>query len=216
MTLRALIPLKPLSLAKSRLAERLSADERRALALSMARHVIAVVSGEVDETILLVGEPMAEFSGLRVMIDAGDGLNASIACAAAALNARPGDGLLVVFADLPLIAADEVRALIAASAEGLALAPDRLGVGTNAVGFRQPLDLTFQFGPDSFGRFQAEARRLGLPAVAVERPGLGLDIDDEESLALYVGEAGLAATSPLRSRTRPAHSPPAPPPDAPG
>ncbi len=197
MTLRALIPLKALGAAKSRLAPAVSAGDRRALALAMARHVVDVVSARVDETILLVSEPMAEFAGLRVMIDAGADLNASLACAAAALDARPGDGLLVVFADLPLLAADEVRDLIAASARGLALAPDRLGVGTNAVGLRQPLDLAFRFGPDSFRRFQDEARRLGVPAVPVERPGLALDIDDGESLEIYLRRCGQDGHRPL-------------------
>jgi 2-phospho-L-lactate guanylyltransferase len=186
MTLRALIPLKRLSLAKTRLAGVLSPAERRRLALTMATHVIEVVGRQVDDVILLATEPVAELSHVRLMLDAADGLNAAIGCAATELDARPGDGLLVVFADLPLLEAAELADLIAASAEGLAIAPDRLGVGVNAVGFRQPLDLEFCFGPNSRRRFEAEARRLGRPPILVERPGLALDIDDAESLALYV------------------------------
>jgi 2-phospho-L-lactate/phosphoenolpyruvate guanylyltransferase len=91
-----------------------------------------------------------------------------------------------VFADLPLLESDDLADLIAASARGVAIAPDRFGVGVNAVGFRQPLDLAFCFGPDSCRRFQAEARRLDQPAVLVERPNLGLDIDDGASLSIYV------------------------------
>jgi len=195
MTLRALIPLKRLTLAKSRLAGVLSPAERRQLALAMASHVIEVVSRQVDEAILLATEPVAAFSHIPLMLDAADGLNDSLQRAAQELNARPGDGLLVVFADLPLLEPADVTALIAASAGGLAIAPDRLGVGVNAVGYRQPLDLQFCFGPDSRRRFEAEARRLGRAPMLVERSGLGLDIDDETSLSIYQRLLGLPALS---------------------
>jgi 2-phospho-L-lactate guanylyltransferase len=185
MTVRALVPLKRLSAAKSRLADVLAADERRRLALSMAVHVVAVVRRAVDEAILLTPEPVPELGDIPMILDAEDGLNANIAYGARLMDARLGDVLLVVFADLPLLEAGDVAALIAAAGQGIAIAPDRLGVGVNAVGFRQPLDLDFGFGPGSRRRFEAEAQRLGRPAILVERPGLALDIDDADSLSLY-------------------------------
>jgi 2-phospho-L-lactate guanylyltransferase len=185
MTLRALVPLKALSLAKSRLADVLPPDERRRLVLSMAEHVLAVVREAVDETILLATQPIPELGDVPMLLDTADELNANLERAVQSLAARPGDGVLVVFADLPLLDRDDMAALIAASAQGLAIAPDRLGVGVNAIGFRPPLALNFCFGPGSRQGFEAEAARLGRRAVLVERPGLALDIDDAESLALY-------------------------------
>jgi 2-phospho-L-lactate guanylyltransferase len=191
MTVRALVPLKRLSVAKSRLAGVLAADERRRLALSMALHVISVVREAVDEAILLTPEPVPELGDLPVMLDAAEGLNANIAWAAQEVGARAGDSLLVVFADLPLLSAEDMAALIAASSSGLAIAPDRLGVGVNAVGYRQPLELGFCFGLESRRRFEAEAERLGRRPMLVERPGLALDIDDAQSLSLYAAQMAM-------------------------
>jgi 2-phospho-L-lactate guanylyltransferase len=98
---------------------------------------------------------------------------------------RPGDRLLVVFADLPLLDDGDLAALLGACVDGFAIAPDRLGVGVNAVAFTQPLAVDFCFGPDSRRRFEAEARRLARPPIVVQRAGLALDIDDEASLTLY-------------------------------
>jgi 2-phospho-L-lactate guanylyltransferase len=191
MSVRALVPLKRLSEAKSRLAAALPAAERRRLVLDMAAHVLGVVRAHVDETFLLTTELVSELGPVPELLDEADGLNPSLARAARRLDARAGDRLLVVFADLPLVSAGDLDALAAAAERGFAIAPDRHGVGVNAVGFRQPLDVDFCFGPDSRHRFEAEARRLGQTPVLVQRPGLGLDIDDADSLALY--REGVAA-----------------------
>ncbi len=185
MTVRALVPLKRLSLAKSRLAGVLTARERRRLVLSMAAHVVEVVRGGVDEAILLAQEPVPELGQMATILDLSDDLNGSLGRARRLVNAAAGDRLLVVFADLPLLQPGDIAALIAASGAGLAVAPDRLGVGVNAIGFQPSVELAFRFGAGSRLGFEAEARRLGLPAVMVERPGLALDVDDADSLSLY-------------------------------
>jgi 2-phospho-L-lactate guanylyltransferase len=192
MTTRALIPLKRLDEAKSRLAPVLPAAERRALVLQMVRHVIGVVRGGVDEAVLLATEPVPELGDIPALFDAAEGLNASIASAVRSLNAARGDVVLVVFADLPLLAAADIAALVEAAAQGFAIAPDRLDVGVNAVGFCMPREVQFRFGPGSRQLFEAEATRLGLAPVFVRRPNLALDIDDGESLALYRARAGAA------------------------
>lgn len=202
MTTRALIPLKRLDEAKSRLAPVLPAAERRALVLQMVRHVIGVVRGQVDEAVLLATEPVVELGDIPALFDAADGLNASIASAVRSLNAAVGDVVLVVFADLPLLTPGDIAALVEAGAEGFAIAPDRLDVGVNAVGFRMPLDVDFCFGPDSRRRFEAQARSLGRAPIFVRRPSLGLDIDDADSLALYREGAASGASADPRCRRR--------------
>jgi 2-phospho-L-lactate guanylyltransferase len=185
MITRALIPLKRLDQAKSRLAPVLTPAERRALVLQMVRHVIDVVSEEVDEAVLLATERVVELGDIPALFDAADELNGSIASATHALHAHAGDIVLVVFADLPLLSAEDVAALLDGAEHGFAIAPDRLDIGVNAVAFRMPLDVRFQFGIGSRRLFEAEALRLGLEPVFVRRPSLALDIDDADSLALY-------------------------------
>jgi 2-phospho-L-lactate guanylyltransferase len=185
MTVRAIIPLKRPSASKSRLAGVMSPDERRRLALAMAAHVIEAARRVVDEVVLLTPEPIAELADVVTLLDAVEGQNPALDHAARRIGARAGDSLLVMLADLPLLAPAEVAALAAAGAQGLAIAPDRHAVGVNAVAFSQPLDLRFCFGPGSRRGFEAEAARLGRLTITVERPGLALDVDDAESLALY-------------------------------
>jgi 2-phospho-L-lactate guanylyltransferase len=185
MTIRAIISLKRPSEAKSRLSGVMSDDERLHLALDMAAHVIAVARASVDEVLLMTPEPIAAFSDVPTLLDPAEGLNASLGLAVRRPPARAGDTLVVLHADLAVLEPADVAALVEASSTGLAIAPDRHGMGVNAVAFRQPLDIDFRFGPGSRRAFEAEAARLGRDPILVERPGLALDIDDADSLALY-------------------------------
>jgi 2-phospho-L-lactate guanylyltransferase len=185
MSVRAIVPLKRPSEAKSRLAGAMSDEARRRLALAMAAHVIAVARTVVDEVFLLTPEPIAAFEGVPALFDAAEGLNASLDQAALRLPALPGDTLVVLHADLAVLEPADVAALVEAAARGVAIAPDRHATGVNAVAFRPPLDLRFCFGPGSRAGFEAGAVRLGRDPILVERPGLALDVDDAESLALY-------------------------------
>ena len=183
MTVRALVPLKRPGEAKSRLAGAMSDEDRRRLALAMAAHVLAVARACVDEVFLLTPEPISAFEGLPTLFDAAEGLNACLAAAVSGLPASAGDTLVVLHADLAALEAADVAALVEAAAQGLAIAPDHRGQGVNAIAFRPPLDLRFCFGPASRLAFEAEAARLGVAPILVERPGLALDIDDAQSLA---------------------------------
>jgi 2-phospho-L-lactate guanylyltransferase len=185
MTLRALIPLKSLSLAKSRLAGVLTPQERQRLALSMASHVLGVVRGAVDEVVLLTSEPLDAFPGAAMMLDTAADLNANLSEAMRRLGGAAGDRHFVVFADLPALTPDDMAVLIEAAGRGLAIAHDRFAEGVNAVGFTLPCALDFCFGPGSRRGFEAQAQRLGRAAVLIDRPGLSLDIDDGESLHVW-------------------------------
>ena len=171
---RAIVPVNLGRERKTRLADRLSLAERDRLTLAMARHVVdalAAAPGIAETLILSPARPA--FDGVGWLRDAGRGLNAELS---AHLDHRP---VLIVHADLPMLTADDVTAMIAAAAAtGTAIAPDRAGTGTNALALRNPSGFLPEFGADSCARHIA-----ALPnAVRVERPGLGLDIDTPEDL----------------------------------
>ena len=89
-------------------------------------------------------------------------------------------------ADLPFLETDEVAALLgAADFAGVAIAPDKVGLGTNAVALRKACSISFNFGVGSFAKHLAAAPS----AKVVQSQGLSHDIDtpDDLSVALELG-----------------------------
>jgi 2-phospho-L-lactate guanylyltransferase len=172
----ALIPLKGGAKRKSRLAPCLSPAERAALSDRMVRHVCAVL-GEVPSigrTLLLSPQPIADIPGWHC--DKGTGLNDALNDALGAL----GLPLLVLHADLPLLRPEDVAALLnAAEAQGIAIAPDRHGGGTNAIAIADAAAFRFAFGNASFLRHVKEA---GARAAVLTLAGLSLDVDTPDDL----------------------------------
>lgn len=168
----ALIPINLGRERKSRLAERLSAPERTRLADAMSEHVVTCLRETPEISKLVVLSPVQPaHAGVEWRGDLGRGLNAELA---ALREVLPGP-LLVVLGDLPLLNVEDVRALLAAAVRmGIALAPDRHGIGTNAVALMPDMELAFAFGEDSCARHWQAA---GGEAAIVSRPGLAHDVD---------------------------------------
>lgn len=180
MTVRALVPIKALDQAKSRLAGELPPRQRRWLVLGMLIHVLDTLTraAGIDEIVLLGPADTPPIAGIRAMIHGGEGLNADLARAVAQLDDTRL--WLVLAADLPDLAVADVEALLAATAtHGVAIAPDHRGDGTNALAFRRPASVSFAFGQDSRARHAALA---GPGYGVVERPGLAFDVDDRTGL----------------------------------
>jgi 2-phospho-L-lactate guanylyltransferase len=209
----AVVPVKDLERAKQRLAGALDPIARRGLSLSMLADVldaldatpgldgIAVVSRDADVAAL------ARRRGLRVIPEAGAGLNAAVAQAANVLSAEGCARLLVMPADLPLAAPEEIAQILAALpvVPGLALVPDRHGVGTNALACTPPDAVAPGFGDDSFARHLEAVRNVGIPATVLRLPGLGLDIDTPEDLRAFMETPGATWThAALRAARSPA------------
>ena len=93
-----------------------------------------------------------------------------------------GRDVMVILPDLPDLTSGDIDDLIdAADPTGAALAPDRHGLGTNAVALRAGTPFAFHFGPASLA-----AHRAATPGGAriINTPGLRLDIDTPEDWAL--------------------------------
>lgn len=187
-TVRALVPLKALTSAKSRLADIMPPEQRRDLVLHMATHVVDVLRQTVDEIVMLTTEPVSAFADLPRLADTAAELNDNLMAAVRSLTHARGDVLLVIFPDLPLLGAADVQALVAAAAGGIALAPDHNRTGTNALALRDPLRFRFQFGANSRALHEAEAARHGLSVLLLERDGLAYDVDDSSMLHICPAE----------------------------
>jgi 2-phospho-L-lactate guanylyltransferase len=182
----AIVPVKRLAEAKSRLGEQFDAGERAALVVDMLRSVLAALaaSGAVAARLVVSPDPavlaVAGAAGAGALLQTGDGLNEALAAARAV---APAEALLIVPADLPLLRPGEVAALLALAGRApVVIAPDRDGRGTNALALAAGAPLPFQFGPDSFARHQAAAAALGLPVLVFRSPGTALDLDTPADL----------------------------------
>jgi len=191
---QALVPLKDLVQAKSRLAGLLRPSERRALAQAMVEDVLAVLSShpQISRVTLVSDDPgaglLAAQYGIRYWPESAlpcRGLNAVITCASELLAADCEEPLLVLHGDLPLITAADITAVLARHGElgGLVIGCDRRGAGTNLLAFSSGRAPEFCFGADSCNRHREAARAAGMPVAVIRRPGIGLDVDEAADLA---------------------------------
>jgi len=181
----ALVAIKARAECKTRLAAELAADARIALVRSMLAHVLHALRAAqtVRQIIVLSPERDQVPADVPVLADRGVGLNEALVEARGALLELGARALLVLPADLPLVAPAEIDRLVRAGRQGFALAPDARGTGTNALFLRGAQPFRFQFGPDSRRGHLAEAARAGLRPRVLRAPGLALDVDLPADLA---------------------------------
>ena len=190
---QALLALKDLSQAKTRLAGLLGSPERQALAQAMAEDVIAVlaVHPDITQIILVSNDPSAAMLAARYGAQcwaeselACSGLNALLQRASERLLASADDTVLVLHADLPLLEADDISAALALHRQsgGLVIACDRQGTGTNLLAFNRASMPQFCFGTDSCAEYSERALRAGVPLQLLQRPGLAADVDEPADL----------------------------------
>lgn len=182
MTVRIVVPMRPLTEAKSRLGGALAPQARAALALGMFRHVLDVAQ-RFAPTHVVSRDPALLAMAAQPLREAGQGLNPALEQAAAQLDGA--EPVLALSADLPLLAADDLQAM-ATLLDGadVVAAPDRAGTGTNALLLARPGLIAYAFGEGSLAAHRAAAAASGLRFALCERAGLATDIDRPEDLAL--------------------------------
>lgn len=183
----ALVPLKALEAAKTRLASALTPTARRDLAARMAAAVCdaCLASPAIASVVLLAGDEAAAgvAAGRDVTVRRSPpGLGAALADADAAW--ADAAATLVVAADLPDVGSGELTALVAAAGEGPAVvvAPTVDG-GTGALLRRPPQAIAAAFGHNSAAAHQRAATEAGVRWVRWWSPTLGHDVDEPADLA---------------------------------
>ena len=191
MTLWAIVPMKPLRRAKSRLSAVLTRDERETLSERMLISTLELL-GEVKdiERMLVVSRDSKALSiarklGARTVAEQGaPELNNALIRATVVAQQFDVNGVLIIPADLPLLKVDDVEKLISLAVDPpvVVIAPDRRGTGTNALLSSPPGLIDYDFGTDSFERHVARAKEAGVRLVVCEIPSIGLDVDLPEDL----------------------------------
>ncbi len=215
MSLWAIIPVKPLKNAKSRLAPVLAPPERFALAQAMLRHVLSVTTSvqQVNGVLVISRDTKAlaiarEFGAKTMQEGKISNLNPALMRATMVVKTWRADGILVLPADLPFVTADDVRAITDLGRErSIVIATDRVHDGTNALYVRPPGALDYAYGAGSYARHINLAAAAGLKVLPFESAGTSLDIDVPEDLAEYQrilagGDFGHLPSFPLASGAR--------------
>lgn len=210
----AVVPVKPFTLAKQRLAGAFTPLFRQELAQAMLCDVLAALR----EARVLAGFAVitADPQAGRLARDRGGhwlierevrGLNAAATEAAAVLAAEGCTAVLVLPGDLPAVTATEIDGFIASHGPGRAvsLIPAEDRQGTNGLLVTPPAALDFAFGPGSFARHREGARALGIVPQLHEPerfPGFARDIDTPQAVRRLRGLPPSSSTGRLLASVR--------------
>jgi 2-phospho-L-lactate guanylyltransferase len=186
VTCWAIIPAKAPGHGKNRLSSALDEAARSELVRAMLVHVVSAVEAARNvDTVCLVGTSRHGLpETLALLDDPGTGLNAAVAAGFDMAVQSGATRVLIVHGDLPQLSPQDVELLAAAAPGSLAIAPDRHGIGTNALSLPLPeaAGFTFAFGTDSFALHKLEAERLALKVETIHSRGLAHDVDEPEDL----------------------------------
>jgi 2-phospho-L-lactate/phosphoenolpyruvate guanylyltransferase len=184
------IPIRSFTDAKARLAGLIDHDARIDAARRMAAQVVDAAAPLPVVVVTRAPEVLewAAERGVDVVTDPG-GLDAAAAAGRAFLAERGLTRVVIAHADLPL--ARELQPLARDGTQPVvALVPCHRDDGTNVLSVPTDAPFEFAYGPGSFRRHAAEARRLGLGVRVVRSPELAVDVDGADDLhyldALYV------------------------------
>lgn len=181
----ALVPVKHLGRAKSRLAALLTDTQRTALAEAMLLDVLDVLSRTRDLSAIafVTGDAtvadIALRHGVRVIEDpVEDGTNRAVEIGLRTLAEEGWAGALVVPGDVPFLSAREVEAALTMLRHApVVIVPANSDGGTNLLGLAPCGAIEPAFGPDSFNRHVAAATAAGMDPVVLPLDGVGHDID---------------------------------------
>jgi 2-phospho-L-lactate guanylyltransferase len=197
----ALIPVKSLARAKTRLAKVLQPPECALLSQAMLLDVLTAMEQArgIDRIAVLTSDPLvAELAaklGHRVIADVdegelSDGLNAAVRQIAAA-GAR---SVLVMPGDMPTVTAADIEQLLERHKGGLSICPAIRDGGTNALMCSPPDAIPFQFGTDSASKHLAAAEQRDIQNDRLRMHAFFRDIDTPDDLTWLAGQETAAHT----------------------
>ncbi len=189
MKYNALIPVKSLATAKSRLASSFTRHQRERLVLDMFHHVLCVlIDSELFEKVSVVSSDTqvlekAYLWGAQAVVEEYHSHNQALHAAALREISEGVTTLLTISADLPLLTTQEIRCFYEQSLQhDVVLAPSRDGTGTNAIMVHPPLAVPYVFGPGSLQSYVEAAKQKHLSYAKFHSIGLALDIDTIDDL----------------------------------
>ncbi len=187
MTCWVVIPVKPLNRAKSRLAGFLNSEQREELAIALFQHVLttSLAQRRVLGTLVISRDTralaIAREAGANTMQETGSPeLNLALHRAAQVLISWGAESMLILPADLPFVAAEDLERIIELGSQEepcIVIATDEKHDGTNALYCRPPGLIGFTYGQGSYERHIQRAREVAASVLFFSSDRLQHDID---------------------------------------
>lgn len=185
----AIVPVKGLGHAKTRLSEILDPANRRALVLAMLADVLMNLrrSDAITRVVVVTDDREARHraiaEGAEVVPDDGAVSHSHAALRGIAAAAHPHERVFLAPGDCPLLTVEDLGDLLTQPMPPVVVVPDRHGTGTNALLLDPPDAIEPSFGPGSAQRHLDMAAAIGVDAISRVVPSLALDIDTADDLA---------------------------------
>lgn len=195
MSLWAIVPVKPLYRAKSRLADILSPEQRYAFAEAMYRQVLSVVTGSplINGTLVISRDTKAlaiarDMGAKTVQESSSSALNPALLRATEIVRLWGTSGILILPADLPFVSHIDVAEMVKLAGGAnpcMVIATDHEENGTNAMLLNPPGLIEYMYGEGSYRLHIEAAKRVGATVKVYDSQRLKLDIDVPEDLFKY-------------------------------
>ncbi|NOT59338.1 MAG: 2-phospho-L-lactate guanylyltransferase [Acidobacteria bacterium] len=191
-----LLPIKDLTRAKQRLADRFTQAERTELAWAMLEHTFAAVAavknidGVAVVTLYQPAIALAERYGFAAILEREQVSEShSVDFGSRELTARGVKAVLRLPLDLPLLQTADIETILSHDmqpAPSCVIVPSREGTGTNAILRRPPALFPSHFGQNSLPKHLAEAEIAKAQCTVIELPRIALDIDDANDVSVLL------------------------------
>lgn len=195
MNVWAIVPVKPLNRAKSRLSDVMLAEDREELATRLLKRTVRLLlSLSAIQGVLVISRDskalaMVRDLGAQTVQESGTPeLNNALLRATQVLKAWGANAALIVPADIPLLKRDDIESVITLGRyhNSVVLAPDRHEQGTNLMLVRPPGVIPYAYGDDSFHQHQQAARAIEASVLIYRSERVALDVDTADDLQAYI------------------------------
>jgi 2-phospho-L-lactate/phosphoenolpyruvate guanylyltransferase len=169
---------------KGRLSSMLSLTERRQLQISMLEDTLQTLikARMVGHTFVVSSDPLIlefiqRFGATPVRESRDAGVNAAVQLGLSAMASF--ERRLVIPADLPLLAVEDMKAgpMLAREGAQVVVSPSETFDGTNMLLLTRGVEIPLHYDDDSFRRHFASASALGLRVAVYYSRGVGFDVD---------------------------------------
>lgn len=192
MKTAAIVPVKSLHKAKTRLCSVLTGQQRERLVLDLLDHVLGVLRSvnEIDQVYLVSPDVNAALVAARhstEVVDSAEPLNSALGMAISHLRSEDADSCLIVLGDLPLLEPSDVSAILSLRDHEhcVVAAPDRFDRGTNLLLLTPPHLVPPRFGTSSFSKHKEAACKMNVPFRVYRSERTAFDLDTPEDLARF-------------------------------
>ena len=195
MNVFAIIPVKKLDEAKTRLSSLLSKNERREFCLEMLEDVLVTVKTTrcIRRTVVVSGDPavlqVAKRFGVVPLMESQPGLNQAVSGAINWCVQNGAKSTLILPADIPSVTPRDLNKIFSLGKEvAMVISPSRSEDGTNALLLTPPNALPTFYGKHSFQLYIIKASKRAISYRKIKLPRIALDIDTVEdpfSQSLY-------------------------------